>query len=294
MAITERKAGKSISDVFIYLSMWVVVAITLYPFIYVLSMSISEPQYVVDGSVWLYPKGFSLSSYRTVFVDKQIWIAYYNTVFYTVVGSLLSVTFTMLAAFPLSRRDFFARNWIMAIIVITMFFGGGLIPSYLLIQELGLYDTRWAILLPGLTGAFYIIITRTFLQSIPDSLSESAKIDGANDIRILRSIILPLSKPILAVLTLFFAVGYWNSYFSALIYLSDVNKQPVSLFLVKVLVQNQDLLRERMASSQLEQGFLSVQLKYALIIIVILPILIVYPFLQKYFVKGVMIGSLKE
>lgn len=293
MAVVKRNKGATISDWLIYAVMIFVIAITLYPFIYVLSMSISSPQHVVSGTVWLFPKGFSLESYRRVFENEDIWIAYYNTIFYTVVGTALNILFTMLAAYPLSRRTFFARNWIMVIIVITMFFSGGLIPSFLLIKELGLYNTRWAILLPGLTSAFYIIITRTFLQSIPESLTESARIDGANDISILVRIILPLSKPILAVLALFYAVGHWNSYVSAMIYLSDVRLQPMSLYLMKVLVQNNDSLMEGM-SDQLDRALFSVQLKYSIIIVSILPILLVYPFLQKYFVKGVMIGSLKE
>jgi putative aldouronate transport system permease protein len=291
-AINRRKKG-SISDGLIFLLMIFVICITLYPFIYVLSMSISDPQHVVTGAVWLFPKGFSLESYGRVFENEDIWIAYYNTIFYTVVGTALNIIFTILAAYPLSRKTFFARNWIMVIIVITMFFGGGLIPTFLLIKELGLYNTRWAILLPGLTTAFYIIITRSFLQSIPESLSESARIDGANDIGILWRIILPLSKPIIAVLALFYAVGHWNSYVSAMIYLSDVKLQPMSLYLMKVLVQNNDSMLEGMAD-QYDRALFSVQLKYSIIIVSILPILLIYPFLQRYFVKGVMIGSLKE
>ncbi len=270
-----------------------VIVITLYPFVYVFSMSISAPQYVISESVWLFPKGFSLESYKRVFENDDIYIAYYNTIYYTVVGTFLNVVFTILAAYPLARRTFFARKWIMTMIVITMFFSGGLIPSFLLIKELGLYNTRWALLLPGLTSAFYIIITRTFLQGIPESLSESARIDGANDIKILTSIILPLSKPIIAVLALFFAVGHWNSYVSAMIYLSDVKLQPMSVYLMKVVVQNNDMMVDNMSDS-LDRTLFSAQLKYSIIIVSVLPILLVYPFLQKYFVKGVMIGSLKE
>ncbi|MDR6550068.1 carbohydrate ABC transporter permease [Paenibacillus qinlingensis] len=293
MAVVRRAKRGNIMDWLIYVMMVMVIVITLYPFVYVFSMSISAPQHVVSGSVWLFPKGFSIESYKRVFENEDIWVAYYNTIFYTVVGTMLNLIFTILAAYPLSRRTFFARNWIMVIIVITMFFGGGLIPSFLLIKELGLYNTRWAILLPGLTSAFYIIITRSFLQSIPESLTESARIDGANDIRILLQIILPLSKPILAVLTLFYAVGHWNSYVPAMIYLSNVNLQPMSLYLMKVLVQNNNSMLEGM-SDQLDRALFAIQLKYAIIIVSIVPILIVYPFLQRYFVKGVMIGSLKE
>jgi len=290
---TGRKRNLSVSDVFIFLVMIFVIIITLYPFVYVFSMSISDPKYVITESVWLYPKGFSLQSYERVFENPDVWQAYANTIFYTVVGTALNILFTVLAAYPLSRRTFFARNWIMVIIVITMFFSGGMIPSFLLIKELGLYNTRWALLLPGLTTAFYIIVTRSFLQSIPDSLTESAKIDGANDIRILVRIILPLSKPILAVLALFYAVGHWNSYVPAMLYLSDARLQPMSLYLMKILVQNNDSMLEGMAD-QFDRALFSMQLKYSIIIVSILPILLVYPFLQRYFVKGVMIGSLKE
>ncbi|WP_127579583.1 carbohydrate ABC transporter permease [Paenibacillus koleovorans] len=289
----RRSTSDKVSDTLIYCLMLFVIVITLYPFVYVFSMSISAPQYVISESVWLFPKGFSLESYKRVFENDDIYIAYYNTIYYTVVGTFLNVVFTILAAYPLARRTFFARKWIMTMIVITMFFSGGLIPSFLLIKELGLYNTRWALLLPGLTSAFYIIITRTFLQGIPESLSESARIDGANDIKILTSIILPLSKPIIAVLALFFAVGHWNSYVSAMIYLSDVKLQPMSVYLMKVVVQNNDMMVDNMSDS-LDRTLFSAQLKYSIIIVSVLPILLVYPFLQKYFVKGVMIGSLKE
>lgn len=293
MTALKRRKKWTISDVWIHLLMIFVIVITLYPFVYVLSMSISEPKYVVSESVWLYPMGFSLESYARVFENPDVWRAYSNTILYTVAGTALNIVFTILAAYPLSRRTFFARNWIMTIIIITMFFGGGMIPAFLLIKELGLYNTRWALLLPGLTTAFYIIITRSFLHTIPDSLSESAKIDGANDISILWRIILPLSKPIIAVLALFYAVGHWNSYVPAMMYLSDVKLQPMSLYLMKVLVQNNDSMLEGMAD-QLDRALFAVQLKYSIIIVSILPILLIYPFLQRYFVKGVMIGSLKE
>jgi putative aldouronate transport system permease protein len=282
-----------VSDVLIYLVMIFVIIITLYPFVYVLSMSISDPKNVLADTIWLFPQGFSLESYKKVFENEDIWTAYSNTIFYTVVGTSLNILFTMLAAYPLSRKTFFARNWIMVMIVVTMFFGGGLIPSFLLIKELGLYNTRWAVLLPGLTSAFYIIITRTFFQSIPDSLTESAKIDGANDIGILMRIIIPLSKPILAVLGLFYAVGHWNSYVPAMIYLPDSKLQPMSLYLMEILVQNNDSMMEGM-TEQIDRALYAAQLKYAVIIVTILPILLIYPFLQRFFVKGVMIGSLKE
>ena len=293
MKATGTTSGSLLSTVLIYAVMWFVIAITVYPFLYVFSMSISNPQYVIEGAIWLFPKGFSLESYERVLSDPGIWTAYGNTLIYAGAGTALNIAFTMLAAYPLSRRGFALGIPIMVMIVVTMFFSGGLIPNFLLIKELDLYNTRWAILLPGLTSAFYIIIARTFLQSIPESLQESARIDGANDIGIFVRIIIPLSKPILAVLALFYAVGHWNSYFSAMIYLPNVKLQPISLYLVKVLVQDQQSMMEGMMN-QYDRALASVQLKYAMIIVTVLPILLVYPFLQKYFVKGVMIGSLKE
>lgn len=228
-----------------------------------------------------------------VFENPDVWRSYYNTIFYTVIGTAINVTLTMLGAYPLARTNFFARKQIMVFIVITMFFNGGLIPMFILIQNLNLYNTRWAILLPTAVSAFLIIITRTFFQSISESLHESAKLDGAGEFTILTRIVIPLSAPIVAVLALFYAVGHWNSFFPALMYLPDIKLQPLSLYLVKVLIQNSGAMMENMID-ETEKSMYAVQLKYSLIIVAILPILVIYPFLQKYFAKGVMIGSLKE
>lgn len=289
----SRTWGDRISYGFICAILAVALLITLYPFVYVLSMSISNPIHVMNNSVWLFPKGFSLDTYKKVFENGEIWIAYGNTLFYTVVGTAINVVMTFLAAYPLSRRTFSGRKAIMVGIVVTMFFSGGLIPSFILINELGLYDTRWALLLPGAVSAFNIIIARTFFQSIPESLFESARMDGANDIGILFRIVLPLSKAVLAVLTLFYAVGHWNNYFNAMLYVSNVKLQPVSLYLMKILIQNQDPTMQDMREA-LDRMLFSMQLKYTMIVITTLPIVCIYPFLQKYFVQGVMIGSLKE
>jgi len=289
----KKSAGERIGDGIIYAIMWIVVAVTLYPFLYVVSMSISDPVYVIQKTIWLLPKGFSLKAYEKVFENPDVWTAYLNTIFYTAAGTAINVIMTMLGAYPLSRKSFFARKQVMIFIVITMFFSGGLIPMFLLVQNLGLYNTRWAILLPGAVSAFLIIVTRTFFQSIPENLHESAKLDGTGEFSILWRIVAPLSMPIIAVLTLFYAVGQWNSFFPALLYLPDVRLQPLSLYLIKVLIQNSTTMMEDMAN-QSDRSMYVVQLKYSLIIVAILPILVVYPFLQKYFVKGVMIGSLKE
>jgi putative aldouronate transport system permease protein len=288
-----KSPGERIVDVLILLFMWFVIVITLYPFIYVISMSISDPIYAIKQEVWLLPKGFSLGAYEMCFKNPDIWRSYYNTIIYTVFGTMINIFMTTIAAYPLSRKKFVFKNVFMLGIAFTMFFGGGLIPSFLLIQKLGIYNTRWAMLIPGAVGAYYIIIARTYFETIPDSLQESAKLDGANDIMILFRIFLPLSKPIIAVLTLFYAVGHWNSYFSALLYLPNAELQPLQLYLVKILIQNQQSMLEGM-TDQFERTLYAVQLKYAAIIVSILPIICVYPFLQKYFVKGVMIGAIKQ
>ena len=270
----------------------VAMIVTLYPFIYVVSMSISAKQYVISQSIWLLPRGFSLGSYKLVFENPDIWTAYYNTLWYVILGTSLNVIMTMFAAYPLSRKRFFLRNHLMVFISFTMFFSGGLIPSFILIKWLGLYNTRWVMVIPAAVGAWYVIIARQYLYSIPDSIHECATIDGAGEIRIMLQIFMPLCKPILAVLTLFYAVGHWNQYFAALIYLSNKALQPIQLYLVKVLIQNSEEALRNMPVG-MDRSLYAAQLKYAVIIVTILPILTIYPFLQKYFVKGVMIGAIK-
>lgn len=269
------------------------VIITLYPFVYVFSMSISEPIHVIAQEVWLYPMGFSLGAYKLVFENPEIWRSYYNTVWYAAVGTALNVVMTLLGGYPLSRPKFFLRNYIMFFISFTMFFSGGLIPLFILIRKLGLYNTRMALVLPTAVSAWYIIIARTFFRStIHESLHESAIIDGAGEFRILMQIVIPLSKPIIAVLALFYAVTHWNSYFAALIFLPSKELQPLQLYLVRVLIQASEELLGNMDTG-LSRTSYAMQLKYATIIVAVLPIVCVYPFLQRYFVKGVMIGALK-
>lgn len=292
----QKSRGERIADILLILVMLFVILITLIPFVYVISMSISDPLAVLQKKVWLWPVGFSTGAYKLVFHTGGVLRAYYNTIWYTVVGTFINVAMTVLAAYPLSRRTFVGRKYFMVFIVITMFFSGGIIPTYILVQDLGLYNTRWAMVLPGAANAFLIIVARTFFQTtIPESLIEAAKIDGANDLKVVWKIVLPLSKPILAVLSLFYAVAHWNDYFTPLIYLPDSKLQPLSIFLSKVLLQNNEgLLGVGGAANTTVQSALTIQLKYALIIVVIVPIICVYPFLQKHFVKGILIGSLKE
>lgn len=280
-------------DITNYILLAIISFLMLYPFIYTLSMSISNPIYAVQNVIKLLPKGFSIESYKLVFRDSEVWESYYNTLWYTGVGTLINVFFTVLSAYPLSKKRFFLRNTLMIYVAITMFFSGGLIPGFILISQLGLYGTRWAIVLPGAISAWNLILARTFFEGIPESLDEAAFIDGATHTRTLISIYLPLSMPIIAVLTLFYAVGHWNSYFSALLYLPDKALHPMQLYLRKVLtLGNTDTIGSQMAIG-FERSLATMQLKYTVVIVTILPIICVYPFLQKYFVKGVMIGAIK-
>ncbi|MGI6538129.1 MAG: carbohydrate ABC transporter permease [Caldicoprobacterales bacterium] len=280
-------------DVAIECFLIIIAMLTLYPFIYIISMSISDADAVLAQEVWLLPKGFSLGSYNLVFENSEIWVSYGNTIWYTVVGTTINVVLTLMGAYALSRKEFFARNGIMIYIAITMFFNGGLIPTFLLVNNLGLYNSRWAMVLPGAVSAWNLIIARTFFQtSIPDSLPESAKLDGCSDISIFLKIVLPLSTPIIAVLIVFYAVGHWNAWFSALLYLGDSTLHPLQLFLRKILLMNSPDLLEGMEDA-FERVAYAIQLKYASIVVATLPIICVYPFVQKYFVKGVMLGAIK-
>lgn len=271
----------------------IILIIILYPLIFVLSASISEPLYLLQGKVNLLPKGFTLDSYAKIFKNNDIWNGYKNTIIYVSVGTLINLVMTTLGAYPLSRRDMYGRNVITALLVFTMFFSGGMIPTYLVIKNLGMLNSIWAMVIPGAVSVYNLIIMRTFFQSIPYELQESATIDGASDFQILLKIILPLSKPILAVMTLFYAVSHWNAFFDALIYLSNRSKYPLQLILREILIQSDISGMEEFDEDLIENAMSIEGIKYAIILVANLPVLLLYPFLQKYFVQGVMIGSLK-
>ena len=291
----------SISDMLVtfvsYATAIFAIVIILYPFTYITSMSISEQAEAAAGNVWLFPKGFSLEAYKSIFRDGEIWIFALNSVYYTVVGTLLSLIVTTLAAYPLSRRDFYFRNFVMILVIITMFFSGGLIPFFIVVTRLGMIDTRSAIILPALVNSFNLVICRTYMQSIPEEMHEAAKIDGARPFKIFCRIIVPLSKPMIAVLAIFYGVGNWNSFFSALLFLRNPKLFPLQLYLRRILIQASPEILQRMASFSAFHGnrnvFAYVQLKYAVVMVVVVPIICIYPFLQKHFEKGLMIGSLK-
>jgi len=278
-------------DTLIYILLLAICLITVYPLVYVLSMSISEPEAVLRQEVWLYPIGFSIASYELIMGSGMFWLAYGNTLWYVIVGTIINMVLTLSAAYVLSVNVFFAKKFFMVMFVITMFFSGGLIPLFLQVNRLGLYDTRWAIVLPAAVSTWNLIIARTYFKmSIPEGVTESAKIDGANDLLIFLRIVLPVSKPIIAVLVIFYAVAHWNSWFTANIFLASVDLHPLQLFLRRMLLTTADPFA---IEASIEHVAAVQQMKFASIVISTLPILCIYPFFQKHFVKGIMLGSLK-
>ncbi|NHN33605.1 carbohydrate ABC transporter permease [Paenibacillus agricola] len=269
--------------------------IVLYPIIYIFSASFSDRLAVVSGKVFLWPVNFSLEGYTAILKDPRILPSYANTIFYTVVGTFINVVLTIMVAYPLSRKTMVGRNFIMYLFAFTMIFHGGLIPNYLLVKQLGMIDTPWALLIPGAIAVWNMIIARTFFQStISHELFEAASMDGCSHLRFLWSIVLPLSKAIIAVLVLFYGVSHWNAYFNAFIYLKSKELFPLQIILRDILIQNEvDPASITDPESMTKKQGLADLLKYSIIIVASLPIWIVYPFVQKYFVKGVMIGSIK-
>lgn len=273
--------------------------VVLYPLIYIVSASFSQASDVADGNVVFLPVNPTLDGYRAVLRDNRIGLGFLNSGFYAVVGTAANVTITIMAAYPLSRRDFRGRGIFTAIFVFTMFFRGGLVPLYLLVDSLGMINTRWAMILPHVMSVWFVIITRTFFnQNIPDELLEAAKLDGCRSSRFIVQVVVPLSAPIIAVLTLWYGVMHWNSYFNALIYLTNPRLFPLQLVLRSILLLNatrEGLLLQEVADLQRleELRGLSELLKYSLIVVAMAPVIVVYPFVQRYFVKGVLVGALK-
>ncbi len=292
----ESKIG-SIFDIFNVIFLCLLGLITLYPFVYIASVSISDINAIIRQSIYLWPVGFSLDAYSLVFSDVKILMAYFNTLWYTGIGTFINVIIVTLAAYPLSRKYYSQRNWIMIYFAITMFFSGGLVPTYLLVNQLGLYNTRWAIILPGAVSVWNLVIARVFFtNTIPQELTDAAKIDGAGEFMIYLKIVLPLSKAIMAVLVLYSGVAHWNNFFGPLIYLVDQDKFPLSLYLRRVLITGINIeaeMRPDLYTDSIKNQAILEQVKHATIMVTMLPIMCSYPFLQKYFVKGVMIGSLK-
>lgn len=283
-------------DVINYIVLTIIALIVIYPLYFVVIASFSDPSAVVNGEMWIMPKGVTLEGYTRLFKESSIWIGYKNTIVYTTVGTAINVLLTVLAGYALSRKDLYGRQIFMVYLLITMFFSGGLIPTYLVVKKLHLLNTMWALILPKAVSLFNVIIAKTFFQeTIPNELLEQAKIDGCSDFIFFIKIVMPLSKSIIAVLALFYAVGYWNSFFDALIYLGDEKMYPLQLVLRNILVVQNELASKFVTdvqSADVQQRIANL-LKYGVIVVASLPLLIVYPFMQRYFVKGVMIGSVK-
>lgn len=299
-AMKESRGDKLfLISTYIYLCLALVVV--LYPLIYILSASISSPQDVNSGAMWLFPKNVTLDGYKLVFENPKIWNGYLNTIIYTAVGTLLNLAVTLPASYALSRSDFVGRQLFMGIILFTMFFSGGLVPTYLLVKNLGLINSMGALILPVAASVWNIVVARTFFQTtIPKELQEAAHIDGCTNMKLFIRIILPLSAPIVAVMALFYGVGHWNSYFPSLIYLNDEAKYPLQMVLRQILVLQEmsaettgAAINGEVAMAMNSKAETASLIKYGVIVVSTLPIVAVYPFLQRYFVQGVMIGSVK-
>ncbi len=289
----NEKTKQLPADIIIYTLLLLLSITTLYPFIYTLSISFSTAAEAVQPGFHLYPKQVSLAAYQMVFKNEDIYIGYGNTIFRTVSGTVLALLLCSTLAYSISKKHMPHRRLISFLLVFTMMFQGGTVPTYLLIKNLGLMDNRLVYILPTAVSAYNVIIIRSFFESLPDSLPESAKLDGANEITILFRIILPISKAVLATVALWVAVAQWNSWFDAMLYIRDNNKQILQLLLQRIITFNQSKLMESGRATEDMIKYNSDTIKSATIIVTILPILMVYPFVQKYFVKGVMLGAVK-
>ncbi|MFD0870112.1 MULTISPECIES: carbohydrate ABC transporter permease [Paenibacillus] len=294
MTIGKKSFGEKAFDTFnvVFLTLFAFTAV--YPFIDVLVVSFSTPAAANVYGLKLWPREFSAEAYKAVFDNRMIWVGYYNTVYRTVLGTFLNVIFTVLCAYPLSKKYLPNRNLFTMMIVFTMFFSGGLIPNYLLVKELGLLDNRMALILPGLIAAFSMIIVRNYFMSLPEEIEESAKMDGANDFRVLFSIVLPVSKPIIATIALWYAVAHWNAWFDSLLYISNPEKTVLGNVLRKIVIEGSAQFQQFESYDPTRENAVTPDIiKAATIMVATIPIICVYPFVQKYFVKGIMIGSLK-
>ncbi|MDE6975195.1 MAG: carbohydrate ABC transporter permease [Lachnospiraceae bacterium] len=271
-----------------------IMVVILVPVLFIIASSFSDAKAVSAGQVFLWPVDFSLAGYQVIFQSPNIVRAFANSVAYTAVGTVVSVSLTLLAGYPLSRTDLRIRGFVMFLFTVTMFFSGGMIPTYLVVSKLKLVDSFWAMILPSAMGVWNVILIKTYIQSsIPGEIYESASIDGCSDWKYFIQMVIPLSKPIIAVMILLYAVGKWNDFFSGLLYLNDVNKQPLQLLLRNILVTNDAAGMQLSLTEQMNRQELKTLLQYSLIIVSSVPVMILYPFIQKYFVKGIMMGSIK-
>lgn len=290
----RESLGDRIFMIVVRLMLAIGLLLVLLPLIYIVASSFSSADAVNSGQVTFWPVDFSLEAYRSLLRNSDVLTGYYNSLIYAVAGTAISVTLTVAIAYPLSRRTFFGRNVVMTLLVFTMLFSGGLIPTYMVVHDLGMLDTRWAMLIPNAIGVWQVIIARTFFaNSIPDELYEAAMLDGASEFRVLRSVVLPLSKPLLAVIALMYTIYQWNTYFDALVYLRDPDLYPLQIVLRNILILNTTRTGATDLAQQMHQIQLANVLKYALIVVSSLPVLSIYPFVARHFTKGVMVGAVK-
>ena len=287
--------GDKIFIILIYILLAAIMLVVFLPLVYIVSASFSDPQAVISNEVWFLPVRPTLRGYQAVFKNRNILTGFANSFYYMIVGTLVNIVMTVMCAYPLSRKEFTARNKVAMIFVFTMYFSGGLIPTYMLVNSLGLVNTRWSMIIPSAMSTYNMIICRTyFVNSIPDELYEAGQLDGCTPFKYLLRVVVPLSKPILAVLVLYHGVTKWNSYFDAMIYLKSQTMVPLQIVLRDILILNQvDYTMISDASAIAAQRGLTDLLKYSTIVVASLPVLCIYPFVQKYFVKGVMIGAVK-
>lgn len=294
LKIKQTKKDK-IFDFIVLFFCLITFIIIIYPVYFIVIASFSNPSDVAMGRVWLYPIGICLDGYKEVFKSNEIWVGYRNTILYTIVGTLIFLVVNMPAAYALSRKDLKGKKIILAYFMFTMFFNGGMIPTYFTIKGFGLYNTFWVMVLPFSVNVYNIIVMKSFFQNnIPSSLYDAACIDGCSSTRYFISIVIPLSKAIIAVMTLWTAVGMWNSYFNALLYIKDEGLKPLQLVLRNILVKNESMFLEQGGTGQAAVRQLAEIMKYSVIVVSTVPIMCIYPFVQKYFNQGVMIGSVKE
>ncbi|WP_225048272.1 carbohydrate ABC transporter permease [Lacticaseibacillus kribbianus] len=295
-AIYKPSKADRVFDVTNILIISIFTLIILYPIIFVVMASVSDPSKIFDTPLLLWPRGFSLDGYKEILQNKDILVGFKNAVIYTFLGTMVNLIVTTLGAYPLSRKEFVGKGFFTIFFTITMFFSGGLIPTYLVNQQIGFVNTIWVMILPGAISVYNMILMRTYFQAnIPSELLESAYVDGANDLQLLWKVVLPLSTPIIAVMAMFYGVGRWNDYFNAMIYLQDRSKFPLQLILREILVQNQfgDTSKALIASANAQTMLLKLTLKYSVVVVSTLPVLLFYPVVAKYFEKGIMVGAIK-
>lgn len=288
----KKGIGERLFDGFNYVILTLILLACLYPCWYVLVRSVSDPIKMASNALSFWPRGFSIESYKEVFNYKLLWASYANTIFYVIVGTTVSVMLTVSSAFGLTRKGLPGKNILMMLILFTMYFSGGMIPMYLLIKTIGLLNNPLVMIIPGAISTYNLIVVMSYMRGLPDSLEEAAKIDGAKDLTILFKIIIPLSKPVIAVIALYYMVGKWNDYFTGLLYLSDKRWYPLQIVLRQILIQQDTSMSSAISQSGSAEAYAE-NMRYATIVVSTVPILCVYPFIQRYFVKGVMIGAVK-